>query len=345
MEIERILLFLKNSGLQNLKVDDSFIYFDDPSCIYTAFDTILNYAWFVIVILTALMILGWGLLYIKNGVKINDLFNNAKIIILIFAILSAVKPIVNVIYGEKLFGRNCEVKHVSLSEVHKLIELRNKTLSNTNEEELYEVFEIIVSGPNGDAVSITDEADEDIESFESYDPETSQALINQLLTNADNNFTPTAQHSGGGRVIYGDNYVIIINPNGEKTKHTGGSRSWRNNNPGNIINSQFTREHGAIGDTGKFAVFPDEQTGLRAVATLLRTKNYINLPIKEATKRYAPAADNNDPVRYAQKITRLTGISSDRTIKSLNDQELQKIVRAIQIIEGWKPGTETKIEG
>lgn len=344
MEIETILRFLKNSGLQNLKVDDSFIYFDDPSCIYTAFDTILNYAWFVIVILTGLMLFGWALLYIKNGVKINDLFNNAKIIILIFAILSAVKPIVNVIYGEKLFGRNCEVKQVSLPEVRKLLEMRNKTLSNTNEEELYEVFEITDSGPLYDYASIADEGyygDGNEDFFASADSETNGQDSIQM----GNNFSTNAQHSGGGRVSYGRNYVIIITANGEKIKHTGGSRSWRNNNPGNIINSQFARNHGAIGDTGKFAVFPDLQTGLRAIASLLRTPRYNNLPIKDATKKYAPAADKNDPVRYARNIEKLTGIKSDRKIKSLNDTELQKVVKAIQFIEGWKTGSEQKLKG
>lgn len=163
MEIEKILLLLKNSGLNVHGVDNNFIYFDDPSCIYTAFDNILHYAWIVILVLTGIMLFGWALLYIKNGVKINDLFNNAKTIILIFCVLSLVKPIVNLVYGDNLFGRNCEVMKVSLSNVQELLNVRKQTLSNMDENSLYESFDMVDSGIVGepDSVSIDDIDDEE----------------------------------------------------------------------------------------------------------------------------------------------------------------------------------------
>lgn len=163
MEIEKILLLLKNSGLNVHGVDNNFIYFDDPSCIYTAFDNILHYAWIVILVLTGIMLFGWALLYIKNGVKINDLFNNAKTIILIFCVLSLVKPIVNFIYGDNLFGRNCEVMKVSLYNVQELLNVRKQTLSNMDENSLYESFDMVDSGIVGepDSVSIDDIDDEE----------------------------------------------------------------------------------------------------------------------------------------------------------------------------------------
>ena len=73
---------LINSGLTNIGMDNNYVYFDDPSCIFPAFETLLNYAWIVILVLTAFMLLGWAVLYIKNGVKINSVFNNAKSLIL-----------------------------------------------------------------------------------------------------------------------------------------------------------------------------------------------------------------------------------------------------------------------
>ena len=99
MDIAKIILLLKNAGLQKITVGNGFIEFDDPSCIYTAFDNIFDVAWIVILTITAIMLFGWAVLYIKNGVKIENLFNNAKTIILILCILSAVKPIVNLVYG------------------------------------------------------------------------------------------------------------------------------------------------------------------------------------------------------------------------------------------------------
>lgn len=163
MEIEKILLLLKNSGLNVHGVDSNFIYFDDPSCIYTAFDNILHYAWIVILVLTGIMLFGWALLYIKNGVKINDIFNNAKTIILIFCVLSLVKPIVNLVYGDNLFGRNCEVMKVSLYNVQELLNVRKQTLSNMDENSLYESFDMVDSGIVGepDSVSIDDIDDEE----------------------------------------------------------------------------------------------------------------------------------------------------------------------------------------
>jgi len=146
MDIETIVRLLKNADFHNITVGNGFIEFDDPSCIYAAFDNLLNIGWVVILILTAIMLFGWAVLYIKNGVKIDNLFNNAKTVILIFCILSAVKPIVNVIYGDDLFARGCDRRRVSLSEVQELLDMRNQMLSKSDSEDLYEIFDVIDSG-------------------------------------------------------------------------------------------------------------------------------------------------------------------------------------------------------
>jgi hypothetical protein len=46
----------------------------------------------------------------------------------------------------------------------------------------------------------------------------------------------------------------------------GGEKAWRYNNPGNIGygNSKLMNEIGVIGKAGKFAVFPDYETGREA---------------------------------------------------------------------------------
>lgn len=142
MNIADVINLLQNSGITVKGVDSNFIYFEDPACVYTAFDTILDFAWIVIVVLTAIMLFGWALLYIKNGTKINDIFNNAKTIILILCVLSAVKPIMNMIYGDNLFAKGCDIKKASLEHVEELINMRKKT----DENSLYETFDIIDSG-------------------------------------------------------------------------------------------------------------------------------------------------------------------------------------------------------
>ena len=141
-----IKLILENSGLTNVRIETDYIYFTDPSCIFPAFDTFLDWAWIAVCVFTLIMLFGWGALYIKNGVNINTLFNNAKSLILIFCVLSVVKPIVNVIYGEKLFEQQCDIVRVSRTEVNELLNQRNKRYGNEENSVLYENFDVIDSG-------------------------------------------------------------------------------------------------------------------------------------------------------------------------------------------------------
>jgi len=144
-KVQSITLML-NSGLNVLGMDSNFYYIEDPSCIFPAFDKIFDLAWIVALVLTAFMLFGWGALYIKNGVKIKSAFNNAKSLILIFAVFSLVKPIVNSIYGEKLFSQQCEAKPVSIAKVNELLEQRNKKFSKSDQYNLYENFSVFDTG-------------------------------------------------------------------------------------------------------------------------------------------------------------------------------------------------------
>jgi hypothetical protein len=119
----------------------------------------------------------------------------------------------------------------------------------------------------------------------------------------------------------------------------GGTRAWRNNNPGNIRSGDFTRKNGAIGQSGGFAVFPNEATGMRAIVTLLKRPSYQRLTIREAIKRYAPAADHNDPAAYTRFVQKETGLNPDLPVRGLSDTDLHAMARAIRKVEGWRPGT------
>ena len=90
MNTATIKTLLTNAGLKVINIDDSFISFEDPACIFPAFDTVLNYAWFVIVFLTGIMLFGWAVLYIFKGVKLDTISHNAKSLFLIFAVLALV---------------------------------------------------------------------------------------------------------------------------------------------------------------------------------------------------------------------------------------------------------------
>lgn len=330
-----ILHLLQNAGFKVFGMDSNFVYFEDPSCILPAFDTILNYAWIAILILTAFMLFGWAALYIKNGTNINNIFNNAKSLILVFAVLSVVKPVVNFIYGENLFARGCDTKQVALTEVNKLLEMRNQTFAKSDEAMLYESFDVFDSG------AIYNDQDTP------YQQNTlSSTQITSVGTSSTQSYSeqPSSQNgtknSGNTHVEIASNAVIYVNKNGEKLQHIGGSRTWRNNNPGAI---RSTTKYGAIGSAGGFAVFPDEATGMQAIVSLLRSKGYNNLSIKDAIHKWAPSSDNNNPASYAKHVSQMTNLAPERKISSLNDQEIQNVARAIRKIEGWKPGQTQRI--
>lgn len=317
MDNVTIVNLLTNSGLKVFGIDRNFVYFEDPSCIFPAFDKILEYAWIVVLVLTAIMLFGWAALYIKNGVKINTLFNNAKSLILIFATLSVVKPAVNAIYGDDLFAKQCETKRVSLKMVNELLEQRNKQFGKSDEYLLYEAFNITDSGPVSD--------------FESYK---SEDVSVQISSSGEYDFISVAhdKHS-----------TTYVSSDGTKIKRSGGSLSWQNNNPGNIINSSFARKHGAINNDGKWAIFPDEETGLQAMMALLRTDNYNDLTLNSAIHKWSPGGDHSVPNNYVNFVSKNSGVSVNTVLKNVTDNDLYKIVRAMQTFEGWTIGTEQKM--
>lgn len=131
--------------------------------------------------------------------------------------------------------------------------------------------------------------------------------------------------------------VVYTTADGRRVRRTGGTRAWRNMNPGNIRYSEFSRNAGAIGQAGGFAVFPDEETGTRAISSLLRGQSYNNLTIARAITRYAPPSENNTAA-YHRRIQQITGLNINRRISDLSDGELSHVVDAIRAIEGWEAG-------
>lgn len=146
-----------------------------------------------------------------------------------------------------------------------------------------------------------------------------------------------AEEGKGSRIIYHRN-------DGGKLIKIGGSPAWRNNNPGNVIKSPFARENGSIGYANKFAVFPDYETGRKAMARLLRGGKYRELSVFDAVAAYAPAKDKNNVVNYRKLLKQFTKLDISRKYKSLNADEFQLVLNAIQRIEGWTPGKEEIIE-
>lgn len=140
----------------------------------------------------------------------------------------------------------------------------------------------------------------------------------------------------------GSSAVVYTADDGSKVLREGGSRSWRNNNPGNIRYTQFARNQGAIGTAGGFAVFADVDSGRAALLSLLTGPTYISLTISAAISRYAPP-NENDTANYERLIARLTGLDVTRVLSTLAVGELRQVASAIETIEGYVVGTESVV--
>ena len=118
----------------------------------------------------------------------------------------------------------------------------------------------------------------------------------------------------------------------------GGSRSWRNNNPGNIRHSSKQ-----IGSAAGFAIFADYDIGFSEISNLLKSDKYKNLSINDAIFKYAPPTEN-DTLIYQSLIAEFTGLDTSRIISDLSTEELADVASAIKRIEGYEVGRELPIE-
>lgn len=132
--------------------------------------------------------------------------------------------------------------------------------------------------------------------------------------------------------------VVYLDEAGRETTYEGGTRSWRNRNPGNIVGGTFAEAHGAIGQDSRFAIFPDDSVGFQAVIALLKTQSYQSRTLEEAINRYAPPHENNTD-GYVQFVVNQTGLSKTRRLSDMGDTDLAALAGAIKEIEGWREGT------
>ena len=137
----------------------------------------------------------------------------------------------------------------------------------------------------------------------------------------------------------GPGFTTVATTDNDKQQRKG-SRNWRNNNPGNIEFGDFTKRMGAVGTDGRFAVFPDMQSGMRAKEELLfgARSNYVNLSIADAISRYAPEKDNNKTQDYIKAVTAATAATRDTKLNALNPSQRSALLEAINRQEGLRPG-------
>jgi len=142
-------------------------------------------------------------------------------------------------------------------------------------------------------------------------------------------------------------YLIALTTGGETVKLTGNA-NWRNNNPGNLRPTAFTRaQPGFIGvadtSSGQFAVFDTYAHGALAQQTLLfSTTAYAGLTIAQAIAKYAPATENNVQ-SYISSVVNALGVAASTLMNALTPSQQQTLVTSMQKVEGYVPGQVQKI--
>jgi hypothetical protein len=131
---------------------------------------------------------------------------------------------------------------------------------------------------------------------------------------------------------HGNSGVLYETEDGEKHLQTGGTRTWRNNNPGNLVPGEISKRNNQIGKAGGFAVFPSYEIGHDALLDSLRTK-HGNKSIDTLMKAYAPDHEN-DTKKYIKFIRSKTGITDDKKVKDFSPIEFEKLWKAIEQMEG-----------
>jgi hypothetical protein len=139
--------------------------------------------------------------------------------------------------------------------------------------------------------------------------------------------------------------VHYFDENGNLTSRSGGTRTWRCNNPGALLKSTYSlskkrRAIGSAGDGGYvYAVYPDYETGHEALVLMLRGNIYGPLTLTQASEKYV----KEDP-GHARKIAQMSKLDPNRTIRSLNDEEFERYWKAFEKNEQWTVGKEDFIE-
>lgn len=114
------------------------------------------------------------------------------------------------------------------------------------------------------------------------------------------------------------------------------ARGIRNNNPGNIEYGAFARKLGATGSDGRFAIFPDAATGIRAIVALQRS--YEHQGLRSAAARigkWAPSSENNTAA-YAKRVADGMGIDPNTPFSIDDPQKASAFVKAMIGVENGK---------
>ncbi len=140
----------------------------------------------------------------------------------------------------------------------------------------------------------------------------------------------------------GNGFTDVMYDDGTKERKQG-DLNFRNNNPGNMEYGDLAKSYGAVGTDGRFAVFPDYETGRKAQEALLFESGVYNgMDIGKAISKYAPKGDGtNDPERYAANVAAALGVPVNTPLSDLTPRQRSAMLTAMEKQEGGSGGPST----
>jgi RHS repeat-associated protein len=126
--------------------------------------------------------------------------------------------------------------------------------------------------------------------------------------------------------------VTYTYPDGSKVVLKG-THAWRDNNPGDLKSG-----YDSIGRDGRgksaFAIYESADDGWSALGQTL-TGKYGDSTIADTMKAFAPASDNNNPVKYAATLAASVGVPVSTKISALTPAQFTTVEINIGVAEGY----------
>ena len=328
-KIAEAINLLKNAGYHNIRVDDKFIYIEDPSCILRSFETFLDYAWIGIAFITVALLTGWAVSMLR-GVKQTNLIKNVRNLAFMFLLLSLIRPTMDLLYGGNLFAKGCKIINIELEELQKLLDARDAKLEKQAEVTGYEKIEMFVS----EQIIPKKKQTQPIQ----VQP-VQKSTVNVSYTPPANKQKKETPHISGLPIVaYPDNEdVVYLMADGSGFRLIAGTRAWRNTNPVAIKDSNLAHYLGAIGVAEKLAVFPSEEIGMDALKQLMQAEQVAALTIRDMLIQHIGWPEENQDA-YHTKLQELTQIPLDKQMSTLGAVEIDALARAIAAITEWETG-------
>lgn len=158
-----------------------------------------------------------------------------------------------------------------------------------------------------------------------------------LATEAQASFEHVPVYDDAGNKV-GEQIVQVGAGGGGQASGGGGAgsgapRSVRNNNPGNLKATSFTKALPGYQstDSGGFAVFDSPASGAQAQASLLG--NYINRgynTVQKIINRWAPPSDHNDTSAYVATVAKALNVNPNDVISKALIPKLQSVISSVE---------------